>query len=152
MTAPENVEQKASTPETDPPPPLRDEVEVSPVDAIRVLVVCVLGWAVPGLGHIASGRVLRGVLFALIILTMFVGGIALDGRIYQPEAGMPLSYLATLGSAGVGLPYVIVHALGLGSGDIRSGTYEYGNTFTLVAGLLNLLVLFDAYDVALGRR
>jgi hypothetical protein len=119
---------------------------------VRVMVICVLGWAVPGLGHIASGRVLRGLLFTVIVLAMFVGGLALDGKIYHPEQGMPLSYLATLGSAGVGLPYVVVHALGVGGGDIRSGTYEYGNTFTLVAGLLNLLIVFDAYDVALGRR
>lgn len=152
MTASEKLEQKASSPDDDPSHAGTDEVEVSPVDAIRVLVVCVLGWAVPGLGHIASGRVLRGVLFAVIILAMFVGGLALDGKIYEPERGMPLSYLATLGSAGVGLPYVIAHALGLGGGDILSGTYEYGNTFTLVAGLLNLLIVFDAYDVALGRR
>ncbi len=106
----------------------------------------------PGLGHLASGRILRGTLFAVIILTLFVTGIALDGKIYEPERGMPLSYLATLGSAGIGLPYMIVRALGFGDGDIRSGSFEYGNTFTLVAGLLNMLVIFDAYDVALGRR
>lgn len=106
----------------------------------------------PGLGHLASGRILRGLLFGAIIVAMFVMGIALDGKIYEPEQGMPLSYLATIGSAGIGLPYVIVHALGFGRGDIRSGTFEYGNTFTLVAGLLNMLVIFDAYDVALGRR
>ncbi len=31
-------------------------------------------------------------------------------------------------------------------------TYEYGNTFLIVAGLLNMLVVIDAYDVALGRN
>ncbi len=31
-------------------------------------------------------------------------------------------------------------------------TYEYGNTFILVDGLMNLLVVIDAYDVALGRK
>jgi len=152
MTASEKWGPEASAPDTDSSQPTGDVVEASPVDMIRVLVICVLGWAVPGLGHLASGRILRGVLFAMIILTLFATGIALDGKIYEPERGMPLSYLATLGSAGIGLPYVIVHALGIGGGDIRSGTFEYGNTFTLVAGLLNMLVIFDAYDVALGRR
>ena len=152
MTAPEKWGPKASSPDTGSPQSTGEAVEASPVDTIRVLVICVLGWAMPGLGHLASGRILRGVFFAVIILTMFVAGIALDGQIYEPERGMPLSYLATLGSAGIGLPYVIVQALGLGGGDVRSGTFEYGNTFTLVAGLLNLLVIFDAYDVALGRR
>lgn len=129
-----------------------DAVEISAADSLRALVTCVLGWAVPGLGHIASGRVGRGLVFGAVILTMFVGGIVLDGKIYRPEQGVVLSYLATVGGAGVGLPYVIAHIMGLGTGDLRSSTYEYGNTFTLVAGLLNLLVVFDAYDVALGRR
>ena len=31
-------------------------------------------------------------------------------------------------------------------------TYEYGNTFLVAAGLLNSLVVLDAYDIALGRK
>ena len=33
---------------------------------------------------------------------------------------------------------------------MRAVTYEYGNAFLIVAGLLNLLVVIDAYDVAHG--
>ena len=122
------------------------------IDSIKILVTCVLAWAVPGLGHVASGRVARGVLFALVVLGLFVGGIALHGKVYRPEQGEPLTYLAAVGAAGVGLPYVIAHSTGKGLGDIRAPSFEYGNTFTLVAGLLNLLIVLDAYDVASGRR
>jgi hypothetical protein len=38
------------------------------------------------------------------------------------------------------------------TGDVKSVTFEYGNTFTAVAGLLNILVVLDAYDTALGRK
>ena len=31
-------------------------------------------------------------------------------------------------------------------------THEYGNTFTEVGGLLNILVILDAYDIAVGRK
>jgi len=31
-------------------------------------------------------------------------------------------------------------------------TYEYGNAFLIVAGLLNMLVVVDAWDIALGRK
>jgi hypothetical protein len=31
-------------------------------------------------------------------------------------------------------------------------TYEYGNTFLIVAGLLNLLVVCDAWDFVTGRK
>jgi hypothetical protein len=35
-------------------------------------------------------------------------------------------------------------------GDVRAVTYEYRNTFLIVAGLLNLLVVIDAYDMSAG--
>lgn len=124
----------------------------SEADSLRVLVSCVLAWAIPGLGHIASGRIGRGIVFAVIVLSLFLGGILLEGKVYRPEPGEPLTYLAAVGAAGVGLPYVVAQKAGWNLGDIRSQSYEYGTTFTLVAGLLNLLIVLDAYDVATGRR
>lgn len=138
--------EPAESPAESPLPP------ASSIDSIRVLVTCVLAWAVPGLGHAAAGRLRRGLLFAFVVLSLFVGGIALHGKVYRPVQGDPLTYLAAVGAAGVGLPYVAAHSLGYSFGDIRSQSFEYGNTFTLVAGLLNLLVVLDAYDVAAGRR
>ena len=41
---------------------------------------------------------------------------------------------------------------GAGPGDGDGVTYEYGNTFLIAAGLLNMLVMLDAYDVATGRE
>lgn len=124
----------------------------SSVDSLRILVSCVLAWAMPGLGHVAAGRFARGAALGIVVLALFVGGIGLHGKVYRPEQGEPLTYLAAMGAAGVGLPYVAAHATGFGFGDIRTQSYEYGNTFTLLAGLLNLLIVLDAYDVAAGRR
>jgi hypothetical protein len=31
-------------------------------------------------------------------------------------------------------------------------TYEYGNTFLLIAGLLNYLAMLDAFDISAGRK
>ena len=141
-----------STPE---PLPVVEGGELEPsseADPLRVLVSSVLAWVMPGLGHISNGRVMRGIVFAMIVLSLFLGGILLDGKVYRPEPGQPLSYLAAVGAAGVGLPYVVAHQAGWNLGDIRSQSHEYGNTFTLVAGLLNLLIVLDAYDVAAGRR
>jgi hypothetical protein len=52
----------------------------------------------------------------------------------------------------VGLPYLAATLLGLGAGVVTAASYEYGNTFLIVAGLLNMLVVLDAYDIALGRK
>jgi hypothetical protein len=52
----------------------------------------------------------------------------------------------------VGLLYVLAAGLGAGSGRVVAWTYEYGNTFLVVAGLLNMLVVLDAFDIATGRK
>jgi len=52
----------------------------------------------------------------------------------------------------MGVPYFISRAIGLGAGIVTAASYEYGNTFLIVSGLLNMLVAIDAYDVRLGRK
>jgi len=41
---------------------------------------------------------------------------------------------------------------GLGTGDPTAYTYDYANVFIYVAGLLNMLVIVDAFDIAMGRK
>lgn len=147
-----NFSARATAPDLSPVAGSDAPEPAPPADFLKVLVSSLLAWVIPGLGHIASGRVVRGIVFAIIVLSLFLGGILLDGKVYRPEPGQPLTYLAAVGAAGVGLPYVAAQQAGWNLGDIRSPSYEYGNTFTLVAGLLNLLIVLDAYDVASGRR
>ena len=42
--------------------------------------------------------------------------------------------------------------MGVGRGVVTSVAYEYGNAFLIVAGLLNMLIALDAFDVRLGRK
>ena len=42
--------------------------------------------------------------------------------------------------------------VGGGQGDVTAVTYEYGNTFLIVGGLLNTLVVLDALDLARGVK
>jgi hypothetical protein len=83
---------------------------------------------------------------------MFAFGLAIRGRLFPFDFSEPLVGLAAAADLGIGLTYFIASALGYGAGDVRAVTYEYGNAFLIVAGLLNLLVVIDAYDVALGRK
>ena len=64
----------------------------------------------------------------------------------------PLALLFSLAQMGVGAPYVMARMLGYEAGLVTSPTYEYGNTFTAVAGLLNILILLDALDTARGIK
>ncbi|MGE0866230.1 MAG: DUF6677 family protein [Vicinamibacterales bacterium] len=115
-------------------------------------VVCLLSWLVPGAGHLMQGRRQKGVIFLVALPAMFAIGLALSGRLFPFVIADPLVGLAALANAGMGLPYVIASALGLGQGVVTDASYEYGNAFLIVSGLLNTLVVIDAYDVRLGRK
>ena len=116
------------------------------------MLVALAAWFVPGAGHLWSGQRVKGIVFMVVLPLMFALGLALQGRLFPFEPGQPLVALAAIADVGIGLPYLIARALGLGSGAVIAVTYEYGNTFLIVAGLLNLLVVCDAWDLASLRR
>ena len=93
-------------------------------------------------------------MFLVALPAMFAIGLAVHGRLFPfaLDLAEPLVGLAAFADLGIGAVYFVASALGLGAGDVRSVTYEYGNAFLIVAGLLNLLVVIDAYDIALGRK
>ena len=116
------------------------------------MLLCVAAWAIPGAGHFWLGRVQKGVVFLLALTTMFGLGLLLQGRLFPFDLNEPLVALAAFANAGLGLPWIAGRALGLGNGIVTAVTYEYGNTFLIVAGLLNFLVMLDAYDIGAGRK
>ena len=105
----------------------------------------------PGLGHLWLGR-RKGLIFLVVIPAMFALGLFLEGRIFPVEFSQPLVALAALANMGVGLPYFLARAMGQGAGTVIAVTYEYGNTFLIVSGLLNALVVIDAFDISMGRK
>lgn len=116
------------------------------------MLLCLASWAIPGAGHLWLGRRSKGLVFLVAIPLLFVIGLAIQGRLFPFDLSEPLVGLAAFADLSVGVIYFIANALGYGLGDVRAVTYEYGNAFMIVAGLLNLLVIIDAYDVALGRK
>lgn len=117
-----------------------------------LVLLCLAAWALPGAGHLWLGRRAKGLVFVVAIPLMFAIGLAIKGRLFPFDVAEPLVALAAIADVGVGVTYFIANGLGFGVGDVRAVTYEYGNAFLIVAGLLNLLVVIDAYDVAMGRK
>ena len=117
-----------------------------------LVLVCLAAWAVPGAGHLWLGRRQKGIVSLLALPAMFVSGLLLHGRIFSFELSEPLVALAAIADVGTGLPWLLARLSGAGSGIVTAVTYEYGNCFLIVAGLLNSLVVLDAYDIAMGRK
>jgi hypothetical protein len=114
--------------------------------------VVVVSWLVPGAGHLMQGRRQKGLIFLIALPMMFAIGLALKGRLFPFIFSEPLVGLAAIAQLGMGVAYFLAKIIGLGAGIVTAASYEYGNTFLIVAGLLNMLVAIDAYDVRLGRK
>jgi hypothetical protein len=119
---------------------------------MRSALVCLVAWAVPGAGHLWQARYAKGLVFLVTLPAMFAIGLALEGRIFPFQLSEPLVGLAAIADLGIGVTYFISKAAGFGAGRVVAMTYEYGNSFLIVSGLLNLLVVLDAYDIAVGRK
>jgi len=118
----------------------------------KTLALCALAWLVPGSGHLALGRRGRAAVFALLVAIGVAVGYSLDGNLHRVVAGQPLSMLATLGAMGMGAPYFFLR-WGLGyAGAAEAPGFEYGAVFLLSAGLMNLLLVLDVWDIATGRK
>jgi hypothetical protein len=118
----------------------------------RLALVCALAWLIPGAGHLAQGRRQKGVSFLLALPLMFATGLWLDGRLFPLELSDPLVFLGAIANRGIGAPYFVARLMDAGLGTVTAVSYEYGNTFLMTAGLLNLLVVLDAFDIAKGRK
>ena len=141
----------------------------------RTLLAVAAAWVFPGLGHVLVGRLRRGLLFATILLGCYGLGLAHDGRLALRDERQPfLSTLQVVANVGIGPAdfvarlYVygeLVYALpkGIQSGvedahsrvfreRTRSGLAIYGTAYLWTAGLMNLLLLFDVWDIGKARK
>src|SRR5438270_5027 len=95
---------------------------------------------------------LRGLAFFVLVLAAILIGCRLEGNLYQVTAGQPLTILATLASVGMGFAYFLLRYFFHYQGNIMGAGYEYGTAFLLTAGLMNLLLVLDAWDIVRGKK
>jgi hypothetical protein len=116
------------------------------------IVAVLSAWLVPGLGHVYLKRRLRGLAFFVLVITSLLIGCKLEGNLYQVDRTQPLTILATLGSMGTGFPYFLLRYGLHYQGNVMGAGYEYGTAFLLTAGLMNLLLVLDAWDIVRGKK
>ena len=127
------------------------QAEPIPLSLMSV-VAPALGWLIPGAGHMIQKRWIRGGLLFVSIVSLFLLGLAMQGRIYKANGGDILDILGFIGDLGAGARYVITLAMDLGQGAIALATADYGTKFMIVAGLLNFISVADAYHIAIGKK
>ena len=115
-----------------------------------------LGWFVPGGGHFLLGRRGRGALLGIAITAMFVLGLLMRGAMFKPQSGDILTILINwggfVGDIASGFLYLLTTWLGYAQPDLPGPVHDYGTKFLVTAGLLNILAMVDAYEIAGGKK
>ena len=112
-----------------------------------------LGYVIPGAGHISIGQRGRGLVFGITIFSLFFCGMLIGGVQSVGPQDQPIWKVTQLMALG---PYMI--------GRLLANTYpadpldffpklrDVGSVFCGIAGMLNMLVLFDAAVRIMGQR
>jgi len=128
-----------------------ESVPEYPITTIAI-VAPIVGWLIPGGGHILLKRYVRGVLLLISVLAMFLIGLGLSGHVYKPNGGDILDILGFVGDIGTGALYILARIMDWGSALSANAAADYGKTFIIVAGLLNFIAAADAHHIALGKK
>ncbi len=140
------------------------------IDLRDPVVAAILGWLIPGMGHIYQGRTAKGLLFMICILSAFFYGLIIsDGRaVYASwtDSDKRLPYFCQLGVGLPALPAILqTYLVRQGKAPLWGGVmappatpaelnewyktlnkyFDLGTTYTMIAGLLNILAIYDAW-------
>ncbi len=117
--------------------------------AVTALIV---GWLVPGAGHLLLKKWGRGALLFVSVTAMFALGVLMEGKVYAFNTGDILDMLGFVGDVGSGALYIVTRAMDWGRGAIQIAAADYGTKYIIVAGLLNIISAVDAYNIAVGKK
>ena len=118
--------------------------------------VVALAWLIPGGGHFLLKRTSRGAILAVAVIVMFLLGLMMRGALFTPQSGdlltMVIYYGGFIGDLLAGVLYFLTVWLGYAQPDAAGHAHDYGTKFLVAAGLLNLLAMVDAWEIATGKK
>jgi len=137
--------------------PEQPKIETTPAPPLNAWAPAVaLAWLVPGGGHFLLKRPGRGALISASVVIMFLFGLMMRGAMFQPQTGDILTTViyvgGFVGDLASGLLYLLSVWLGYSQPDMAGHVHDYGTKFLVAAGILNVLAMVDAYEIATGKK
>ncbi len=118
--------------------------------------VVALAWLIPGGGHFLLKRPGRGALLGASVAAMFLLGLMMRGALFSPQTGDILTTViyvgGFIGNLMSGILYFLAEWLGYNQPDVAGHVHDYGTKFLVAAGLLNILAMVDAFEIATGKK
>jgi Family of unknown function (DUF6677) len=122
-----------------------------PVPAIAV-VATAAAWLVPGLGHLILRRWGRALIFFCCVGALAVTGLLLRGNVFSLHSADAFDFLGYLADLGSGMFFFIAKAIEQAGPDVSRAAGDYGTRFLAAAGVINVLCVFDAYEIGCGKK
>jgi hypothetical protein len=127
-----------------------------PAPARSPFLIGIVAWLIPGGGHFLLARRGRGaVIFGAVLLT-FAIGILMRGPMFQPRTGdlltTAIQFGGFVGDLANGFLYLLTVWLGYSQPDAPGHVHDYGSKLIVAAGLLNILGIVDAWEIATGKK
>ncbi len=118
--------------------------------------VVALAWLIPGGGHLLLKRHGRAAILGATITVTFLLGLFMRGAMFEPKTGDLLTTVihvgGFLGDLASGSLYLLATLLGYTQPDVAGHAHDYGTKFLVAAGLMNILAMVDAFEIAVGRK
>lgn len=116
----------------------------------------ILGWLIPGGGHFLLKKPARGGVIFACVAAMFLLGLMMRGALFSPQTGDLLTTViycgGFIGNLMSGAFYLLSIWLGYSVPDMAGHVHDYGAKFLVAAGLLNILGMVDAFEIATKQK
>ncbi|HZS55409.1 MAG TPA: DUF6677 family protein [Bryobacteraceae bacterium] len=137
--------------------PATTAAESVPAPLRSPITTCIIAWLVPGAGHFFVGRKGRAAIVFATVAACFGVGLLMNGPFFAPTSGGDLlsrliQYGGFIGDLANGLFYLLASWLGYGPPQSAGHNADYGSKFLVCAGLLNILAMVDAYEIATRQK
>lgn len=114
--------------------------------------IAIIAWLVPGLGHLLLRRWGRALAFFVAVGGLAVTGCLMRGNVFPPRSQDPFGPLGFIADASSGVFYLLARFVEASGPNVSRAIGDYGTRFIAAAGIVNVLGICDAYEIATGRR
>lgn len=111
----------------------------------------------PGCGHLLLRKFGRAAIIFVTVAVTFCIGLLAHGPMFHPGGGTDvlsrlIQYGGFIGDLCNGLFYFLATWLGYSAPDVAGYSPDYGSKLLVAAGLLNVLAMVDAYEIATRQK
>jgi hypothetical protein len=114
--------------------------------------IAIIAWLVPGLGHLLLRRWGRAPAFFIAVGGLAMSGYLMRGNVFPPHSPDPFGTLGFIADASSGVFYLLSRVVEASGPNVSRAIGDYGTRFIAAAGIVNVLGVCDAYEIASRRR